>query len=890
MAERMMLEWRSQPLLHILIIHERGEEEALAETLDSLGSQLYRGWGVSVISEATAPEGFDSVPRVEWLTVEGNRFHAANAVAWQSTADWMLFLEPGATAAPEALFSIADYVQKFPAWRLVYADEDRITLSGERQDPLFKPDFNLDLLRSTFYVGKYLAVRRELLVGIGGLRDHGEATAYDLAFRVLEAAGEGAIGHIAKILFHRSDRFQRRCDLAVASEESRRAVQAHLERVGVRATVSAGQLALTQVVDYAFDLAPKVSVIVPTRDQAVLLKACVDSVLEITSYPDFELLIVDNGSADASALSYIAEIEGRDPRVRVLRYEKPYSFSAINNFASRHASGEILLLLNNDTQVLHDDWMTRMVSHTLRPEVGAVGARLVFPDGRIQHAGVVLGLMGTADHPGIGAPMEEPGYMGRLHVVQNYSAVTGACLMVRKAVYEHVGGLDERDFNVLFNDVDFCLKLVKAGYRNVWTPQATLVHHASVSIKANVDSAAVDRARLERAALQEKWGGWLATDPAFNPNLSLASQRVCVESEIAPAWDPTFRERPRLMAFPLDAQGTGHYRVWGPLAALDRAALAQFSLLPAHGFQAQQVRVPNLPELLRAAPDTLLVQHGYLDLFLDWIERYRRSSGTFLVFGQDDNLLDLPDDNPFKTKLVDGLERRMARAMSQCDRLIVTTEPLVEVYRRFIDDIRVVPNQLDGSRWLGLTSRRRAGRKPRVGWAGALQHLGDLKWLEPVVRALYREVEWVFMGMCPENLRPYVAEFHAPVPLPQYPAALAGLNLDLAIAPLEMHRFNEAKSDLRILEYGALGWPVIATDIYPYQGKPVTALANQPDRWVAAIRERVNDLDALALEGDRLRDWVLSNRLLEHNLYAWLLALFSDEVLREYGVLRARAA
>jgi glycosyltransferase involved in cell wall biosynthesis len=890
MAERMMLEWRSQPLFHILILHERGEEEALADTLDSLGRQLYRGWGVSVISEAMAPDGFDSVPNVEWVTVEGNRFDAANTVAWQSTADWILLLEPGSRVVPETLLSTADYLQKFPGWRLVYADEDRISLSGERHDPLFKPDFNLDLLRSTCYVGKYIAVRRELLVRIGGVRDHGEATAYDLVFRVLEAAGEGSIGHIAKVLFHRSDRFQRRYDPAAASEESRRVVQAHLERVGVRATVSKGQRALTQTVDYAFDRAPRVSVIVPTRDQAALLQACVDSVLEITSYPDYEVLIVDNGSTEASALSYLNAVSMRDARVRVLRYERPYSFSAINNFAAAHASGEILLLLNNDTQVLHDDWMTRMVGNVLRPEVGAVGARLVFPDGRIQHAGVVLGLMGTADHPDIGTPMAEPGYMGRLQVAQNYSAVTGACLMVRKAVYEQVGGLDEHDFNVLFNDVDFCLKLVMAGHWNVWTPQATLVHHASVSIKANVDAAAVERAFQERAALQERWRGWLASDPAFNRNLSLASQRVCVESEIAPAWDPTFRDRPRLMAFPLDAQGTGHYRVWGPLAALDRASLAQFSLLPAHGFRAKQVRVPNLPELLRAAPDTLLVQHGYLDLFLDWIERYRRHSRTFLVFGQDDNLLDVPDENPLKRTLVDGLEHRMARALGQCDRLIVTTPPLVEVYRRFIDDIRVVPNQLDGSRWLGLESKRRAGRKPRVGWAGALQHLGDLKWLEPVVRALHREVEWVFMGMCPDNLRPYVAEFHAPVPLPQYPSALAGLNLDLAIAPLEMNRFNEAKSDLRILEYGALGWPVIATDIYPYQGKPVPVLANQPDCWVAAIRERVNDLDALALEGDRLREWVLNSRLLENNLDVWLRALFSDEVLREYGVLRALAA
>jgi glycosyltransferase involved in cell wall biosynthesis len=890
MAERMMLEWHSRPLFHLIVLFERGEEEALADTLDSLGGQLYQGWGLSVIAHAQAPEGIGGIEKLEWLTVDGDRLEAVNVVVAQTTAEWIMLLEPGVSLSPEALFSFGDYVRKFPDWRVVYSDEDRVGPDGERHDPLFKPDFNLDLLRSTPYMGGSIAIRREVLVEIGGYRPFGEATIYDLVFRALEAGGENSIGHVAKILFHRPDRFQRRRDEDQESAYCRAVVAAHLERVGVRAAVRAGSLPRTQTVEYTVGCLPKVSVIVPTRDQAALLEACVDSLLEITRYPDFEVLIVDNGSTEPAAVGYLQEIAKRDARVRVLRYDWPYSFSAINNFAAEDAAGEVLLLLNNDTQVLHDDWMMQMVGHAMRPEAGAVGARLVFPDGRIQHAGVVLGLMGTADHPGIGTPMTEPGYMGRLQVAQNFSAVTGACLMVRKQLYRQVGGLDGRDFNVLFNDVDFCLRLVKAGYKNVWTPQATLVHHASVSIKANADAAAIERARRERVALQERWGGWLSADPAFNRNLSLASQSVRVEVEISPAWDPTFRERPRVMAFPLDAQGTGHYRVWGPLAALDRAALAQFSLLPAHGSQATQVRVPNLPELLRAAPDTLLVQHGYLDLFLEWIERYRRHSRTFLVSGQDDNLLDVPDDNPLKKKLVDGLEGRMARAMGQCDRLIVTTPPLAEVYRRFIDDIRVVPNQLDGSRWLGLASKRRVGCKPRVGWAGALQHLGDLKWLEPVVRALHREVEWVFMGMCPDNLRPYVAEFHAPVPLPKYPAALAGLNLDLAIAPLEMNRFNEAKSDLRILEYGALGWPVIATDIFPYQGKPVTVLGNQPDRWVAAIRERVNDLDALALEGDRLREWVLNNRLLENNLDAWLRALFSDQVLREYGVLRALAA
>jgi GT2 family glycosyltransferase/glycosyltransferase involved in cell wall biosynthesis len=890
MGERMMLEWHSRPQFHVVVLHQRGEEEALADTLDSLARQLYRHWGLSVISEEDAPDGFGGIPNLEWHTVSGDQIEAANELVRQSPAAWILMLEPGVHLAPEGLFSLGDYAEQFHAWQLIYSDEDRLSSDGRRHDPLFKPDFNLDLLRSTFYLGRSLAIRRTLLLTLGGYRSFGDATTYDLALRALDAVGEAAIGHVPKVLFHYPDRFRRRRDERAAAEQGRQAVMRHLERSGAAATVRHDVLPGTYDVEYEVAWTPRVSVIIPTRDQARLLKACVDSVLELTSYPDFEVLIVDNASAEPDAIEYLDQVSRHDPRVRVLPYARPYSFSAINNFAVGQATGELLLLLNNDTQVLHDDWMTRMVGHALRPEVGAVGARLVFADGTIQHAGVVLGMNTTADHPAVGTPMTEPGYMGRLQVTQNWSAVTAACLMIRKAIYLEVGGLDEDDFNVLFNDVDLCLKVGKAGFKNVWTPHATLVHHASVSLKATASQAAVERARREREALQDKWGPELANDKAFNRNLSLLSVRICLETQVDPSWDPVFRERPRVMAFPLDAQGTGHYRVWGPLAALDAAGLVQHTFLPAHGRAGATARVPALPELARAAPDTLLIQHGHADLFLDWIERYRKQSGTFLVFGQDDNFFQVPDRNALRPFLPHDIERRIAGTLRHCHRLIVTTEPLVDVYGRFADDVRVVRNQLDGKRWTGLTSLRRVGLKPRVGWAGAEQHHGDLEWLEPVVRALADEVEWVFMGMCPDNLRPYVAEFHEPVPFDKYPGKLASLDLDLAIAPLEIHPFNEAKSDLRILEYGALGWPVVATDIYPYQGRPVTCVPNDPKRWREAIRERVHDLDALEVEGDRLRQWVLRHRLLEHHLGEWLGALFSDEVLRGYGVMPGKAA
>jgi hypothetical protein len=243
------------------------------------------------------------------------------------------------------------------------------------------------------------------------------------------------------------------------------------------------------------------------------------------------------------------------------------------------------------------------------------------------------------------------------------------------------------------------------------------------------------------------------------------------------------------------------------------------------------------------------------------------------VMSLDDLITQLPPKNAFYRFAFKDAKPRLRRAAALCQRLIVSTEPLRELTRSMCDDVRVVPNRLESDRWLGLHSTRRAGRKPRVGWAGAQQHQGDLELIYDVVRATAQEAEWVFFGMCPEALRPYVHEFHEFVSFDEYPAKLASLNLDLAIAPLELNAFNEAKSNLRLLEYGVLGWPVLCTDIYPYQGAPVTRLPNEPRIWIEAIRERIHNLDAAAQEGDRLREWVLAGYLLENSLEEWLDAL-----------------
>jgi len=327
-----------------------------------------------------------------------------------------------------------------------------------------------------------------------------------------------------------------------AKSAAERALRSHFERVGMRAEVS-GIVGGYHRVRYSLDmaLAPLVSLIVPTRDRLDLLRVCVSSILERTRYPNFEIVIADNQSREAETLSYFEEIRC-DPRVRIVAYDRPFNFSAINNFAATQAQGEIIGLVNNDIEVIHAEWLEEMVSHALRPDVGAVGAMLYYPDDRIQHAGVIVGYQGVAGHAYQGKPRNTPGQLGRARLVQELSCVTAACLLMRAEVYAAVGGLDE-GLQIAFNDVDFCLRIRRAGYRIVWTPFAELYHHESASRGYEDSPEKLARFHREIAFMQERWSDTLLHDPAYNPNLALDGDLFAL------AWPPR-------VAYPFRASGS----------------------------------------------------------------------------------------------------------------------------------------------------------------------------------------------------------------------------------------------------------------------------------------------------------------------------------------------
>lgn len=864
-AERMMLRWRTRPTLHLIVRACHGDAQRLADTLDSAGTQLYGQMTVTIVADFPAPD-------VEGLAAAGIRWLAPGAEVFDappSPQDWIVHLPAGARLAPHALFALADHADAHPQWRLIYCDDDCIGRDGVRSSPRFKPDFNLDLARSMPYLGPVVAVRADAWA-------EAPTCDYDLALTILDRFGEDAIGHIADVLVSLP------VDLAVGvhTPQTRAALARHLTRRGIAADLAEGFVPGTLRVLYRHPDTPLVSIIIPTKDKLEFLKPCVESLLAKTDYPHYEVILCDNGSSDPDVLEYYETLTAQHAdRVRVLPYPHPFNFSAMCNVAAAEARGEYLLFLNNDTQIVQGEWLSRMMLHGQRPDVGVVGCRLVYPEtGTLQHAGVVLGLMGVAHHPfndGKTA-LTDPGYMNRAQVDQNYSAVTAACMLVRKQVYFDAGGMDEQNLAVLFNDVDLCLRVTDLGYRVVWTPFATVVHHGSTSLKGEqIDlmklALSAERAKKEREWMFARWLPRLARDPAYNRNLALTAVDFRVEADVVPEWDPEFHDRPRVLGLPL-AGGSGEYRIRGPFRALSDAGLAQCTAVSPPGLL--QARVLHPVELERLAPDALVLHAAINDVQLEALELYRRfNPGVQRIMSLDDLITQLPPKNSFYRFAFKDAKPRLRRAAALCQRLIVSTEPLRELTEGMCDDVRVVPNRLERERWLGLSSQRRAGRKPRVGWAGAQQHQGDLELLYDVVRATADEVEWVFFGMCPEALRPYVHEFHDFVPsFDAYPAKLASLNLDLAVAPLEMNAFNEAKSNLRLLEYGVLGWPVVCTDIYPYRGAPVARVPNEPRAWIEAIRERVHDLDAAAREGDRLREWVLAGYLLEDHLGEWLAA------------------
>lgn len=522
---------RCRPTISLLTVVGATDPDALDRTLRSIRAQIYREWEVCLVT-TDPPAAVRAVldghaaedPR---LTVRGLD-HDTTAAAARGAAlaaargDFVAMVDAGDTLPPQALAWIAEAIDRNPDAGLVYADEDRIDATGRRHEPWFKSDCNRELLLTHDAIARPAVYRRHVVFSGGGWRDgFAGAEDHDLALRVVAQVGAHRVVHVPRILYHRGPSgAEAAAARREAADAGRRAVADLLGRQGRGAEVEpAPEAPDCHRVRHTLPATPPlVSIIICTRDHERLLRSAIGSIVARTSYPRYEIIVVDNGSVEPRAVAHLAELATR-PDVRVLRDDSPFNYSRLNNRAAAVARGEVLCLLNDDVEVLTPDWLGELVSFAVQPDVGAVGARLWYPDGTLQHGGVVVGICRGAGHAHPRLRRGEPGYFGRAVLQQELSAVTGACLVVRAEAFAAVSGLDER-LEVAFNDVDFCLRLRRAGYRNVWTPYAELVHHESATRGVDLTPAQRARAERERTLLEARWGGTLLHDPFYNPNLS----------------------------------------------------------------------------------------------------------------------------------------------------------------------------------------------------------------------------------------------------------------------------------------------------------------------------------------------------------------------------------
>jgi GT2 family glycosyltransferase len=527
-----------QPKISIITPVWNTDEKWLRQAIESVMDQVYQNWELCLADGgSTSPhvrrvieEYADRDPRIRIAVLDKNKGISGNSneALAMASGEWIGLLDHDDELAPYALYEVVKLLNSKRDAGFIYSDEDKIDGAGRRSSPFFKPDFAPDMFLSHNYICHFSVIRRDLIDHAGGFREGYDGSQdYDLFLRVTELLDEKEIVHIPKILYHwriipgsAADSIEAK---PYAINAAKLALTDALRRRGIHGSVTDGLFYGSYRVRYEIDGDPLVSIIIPTKDKVDLLKVCVQSIIQKTQYQNYEIIIVDNLSREKEIFDYYRSLEG-DNRFRIIEYNHPFNFSEMNNFAVSHAAGTHLVFLNNDIEIISDEWLSAMLEHSQRPEVGAVGAKLLYTNNTVQHAGIIIGIVGkppVGGHAHRHLPGSHPGYFGRASHIADVSAVTAACLMMRRAVFSEVGGFDPK-LAVAFNDVDLCLKIRQRGYRLIYTPYALLYHHESLS--RGYEDTPEKQARFlhEVDCIRKRWREVLdAGDPYYNPNLTV---------------------------------------------------------------------------------------------------------------------------------------------------------------------------------------------------------------------------------------------------------------------------------------------------------------------------------------------------------------------------------
>lgn len=867
----------------VIIYSDSEDMESIALTLDSLGQSLWQPAALMVVAPFACPVPPEELgDQFQWIQHNGQ----ALPQGWLATDGmpaWCLLVDAGVTLEPNATIEFALAMQSDQTL-LAYCDDDTEAPGGAI--PHFKPDLNVEWLRCFNYLGGVVAVDT-LLWSQSTSNDRFDGT-YRLALRLAANTGKHGIAHADTVLAHLPANQNAN---ALEQREAREFdhVRKSLQELGLPAQLQAGASWGNWSIEYLPSQEQKVSVVIPTGLQLGYLSCLLASFKEYGDPAIAEILLVTNEDQREDVQVVVAQIEpGILVRLVVVESsDEGYNHSAALNAGAREATSDLILFMDDDTECLQRHWLRTLRAYFAQSDIACVAPRLVLQmqkDATLQGGPLMAGADGMfRPYLGERALLEERGVFSRLQTSQDVLAVPGHCFVTRRQTWLDLGGFDEQTFNLYHGVTDFCLRARQRGWRHVWTPVSSVLHHGSKTLnfiqrETEVALSLRDRAVREHELWQERWVAYLGRDGSYSRHLSLHALYE-IDTDIVLDWPRERQDRPKVLALPISS-GSGQYRLVEPLDALQTAGLARTCVVFPRADRS--LREPTVLEIARARPNTLIVQHSIGDHHFRRLRSIRRSCpDIFIVQMVDDLFRDLPTKHHLHNLHQREGELRMREAISLCDRLVVSTQPLADAYSAYCPDVRVMPNCLDEKAWDGL--RRPARTEPRarlrVGWAGAMQHLDDLEMIADVVRELANDVDWIFMGMCPDVLRPYVKEFHPFVSYADYPAKLATLDLDIAIAPLQDNRFNESKSNLRLLEYGAMGWPVVCSDVYPFRtgNPPVWRLPNEAQAWVEALRTLIADPERRARMAEEHHQWVRKNHFLMTRAEEWFHAVMRLE-------------
>ncbi len=876
LAERMSYQWQTRPHFHFILWLGSNENEMnlLADTIDSLASQYYTGWQLTVISTHDMPDPvFADSPNLIWFQVAGSakQHESINEAAFEIDADWVSLINPGVRYEPYTLASLVDYINIHPAWHLIYTDDDDIDTSAQRSSPRFKPEFNLDLIRSSNYIDDVWVKKTSLQI-MGGVADLSGAQNYDIVLKTVDFFGEETIGHIDDVLVHQPKWSEREFD-AVSGQL---ALEQHLHRNKCTAQVEPGLIDSTYRVVYQYDIEPTVSVVIAHKDHVDMLKRVVESLFSKTDYQNFSVIVVDNNSQDTELLDYYRELQDRyDQRFTLLHYDEEFNASAINNLAVEQASTDFVLLLNSGMEIVQAEWLSRMVSHMQRQDVGIVGAKLMAPNtALIQHAGVVLGVNQVAGHPFSGElTIGDPGYMGRAQLDQNYSAVTAACMLIDRSLYQAVGGMNAAELPLMFNDVDFCLRVQQKGFKVVWTPYALLVNHGDALMVQDAISLS-EQAMLDYQTTM--WRHWLPTlvnDPAYNKHLRLSTD-FSLETEKMVRWDKRISNRIKVIG--LVTRDEGH----------DQCLKSVLNLLDEKVLMQCEVSYGGLThvDIARSGADVLFI-NDFSKKNLALLEQCKQANPALFIVGYVSQAL--YDFSGSETRA--QFMRRLSSLLKDVDRIIVPNSALADIGRDLNKDVVIVAESIETEQWLKYSPRGQESSKPRVGWSGEYKQKYTFDIISPLIKHTSDQVNWVIVGWCPDELKPYVHEHYKRPKQSDFPLLMTSLNLDLALLPQDEHPMSDIASTMMFLHYAALGYPVLASATWSIKCEHLLITDNSLEAWHSAMKSALEQGERLAQQGQDLKHWLQTNAVLDHQLTEWAYGLSQDASIVERSIELARA-